>query len=287
VVVDDGSTDETPRRLAEIDDPRVRVLRHEQGRGVGAARNKGLREARCEWVSFLDDDDLWAPRKLRIQLDTLAASGADFCYGEAVSLDVENGVVMRDQPARDPDDLHTLLLEGNVLPGGCSNVLARTDVVRATGGFDERLSMVADWDMWLRLAERGRGVACHEVVVAYRKHSENMSGPQGFAKKYEELEYFVSKQRRERGGEFDVRGYAGWLADSAPSPLQAARVHWLVGRAYGSPREAVRAAGALLGARVVKRAAERGRAAIRAARGRTWAIAAPDWLEPYRRTRGS
>src|SRR2546421_3337685 len=173
VVVDDGSTDETRQRLAEIEDPRVRVFSHEESRGVGAARNRGLREARGEWVSFLDDDDLWAPRKLRAQLDSLAASGADFCYGEALVLDVENAVVTRDQPARDPDELRALLLKGNVLPGGCSNVLARTDVVRATGGFDERLSMVADWDLWLRLSERARRVACQDVVVAYRKHTGN------------------------------------------------------------------------------------------------------------------
>src|SRR5690348_694187 len=65
IVVDDGSTDETPARLAALEDPRVTVIRHDQPRGVAAARNRGIAAARGEWLAFLDDDDLWAPDKLR------------------------------------------------------------------------------------------------------------------------------------------------------------------------------------------------------------------------------
>src|SRR2546421_12955356 len=68
IVVDDGSVDQTPRRLAEVIDERVRVIRHPSSRGVAAARNSAIAAARGEWLAFLDDDDLWAPHKLRIQL---------------------------------------------------------------------------------------------------------------------------------------------------------------------------------------------------------------------------
>src|SRR3954468_2829862 len=71
VVVDDGSRDGTAAGLAEWAraDPRLRVCRLEPSAGVGAARNAGIERARGEWLAFLDHDDLWAPRKLREQVD--------------------------------------------------------------------------------------------------------------------------------------------------------------------------------------------------------------------------
>ena len=76
IVVDDGSSDETPRRLEELGDPRLRILRHATRQGVSQARNTAIEAARGEWIAFLDDDDLWSPRKLRVQLDLGAATGA-------------------------------------------------------------------------------------------------------------------------------------------------------------------------------------------------------------------
>src|SRR5204863_693210 len=66
LVVDDASTDDTAQVLTAIDDPRVHVLtRRERGRLAGA-RNTGVSRARGQWTAFLDDDDLWSPRKLRL-----------------------------------------------------------------------------------------------------------------------------------------------------------------------------------------------------------------------------
>jgi glycosyltransferase involved in cell wall biosynthesis len=67
IVVDDGSTDDTPAALERIDEPRLRVLRIPNG-GVAAARNAGLEMARGEFIAFLDADDRWLPTKLERQL---------------------------------------------------------------------------------------------------------------------------------------------------------------------------------------------------------------------------
>lgn len=284
-MVDDGSTDDTPQRLAENGDPRLRVFRHEQSRGVAAARNRGLEEARGEWIGFHDDDDLWAPRKLRTQLDALAESEALFCYGAAVVLDVERSAVWPDQPPPDPEELPAKLLRGNVLPGGCSNVVVRTSVAREMGGFDERLSMLADWDLWLRLADKGRAVACPEVLVAYRWHSRNMTGRQSFARKDREFEYFISKQRSQHGGAFDATAYSRWLAAEAPGRLQAARVHLRASAAYRSPGDVVRALAVLVAGPRGTRAGRRARAALRGHRSDSHpagVMPVPDWLEPHR-----
>ncbi|MBA2640000.1 MAG: glycosyltransferase family 2 protein [Nocardioidaceae bacterium] len=124
VVVDDGSTDETPRRLASLNDDRVRTIRNERGTGVARARNSGMAAARGEWIAFLDDDDIWAPRKLRLQLDAAAQASADFVYGGVAHLDDELRVLATFAPPA-PDRGHQALIAGISLPAGASNVLAR------------------------------------------------------------------------------------------------------------------------------------------------------------------
>jgi glycosyltransferase involved in cell wall biosynthesis len=72
VVVDDGSTDETPAILATIHDPRIEVIRTEN-RGICAACNEGLARARGEFIGFLGADDRWRPEKLERQLRMMDA----------------------------------------------------------------------------------------------------------------------------------------------------------------------------------------------------------------------
>ena len=80
VVVDEGSTDETPSLLGRIEGGHVRVIRHDSPRGVAAARNAGIAAANAPWLAFLDDDDFWCPDKLQLQLEALAAEpGAAWC----------------------------------------------------------------------------------------------------------------------------------------------------------------------------------------------------------------
>jgi glycosyltransferase involved in cell wall biosynthesis len=189
IVVDDGSTDDTPARLAalESEDPRVRVIRHDERQGVSRARNRGIAEARAEWLAFLDDDDLWSPDKLRRQLDLARRTRAGFVYGSAIVLDGRRNV-LRLLESPQPTALPEHLARQNVVPAGQSNVLARTDAVRRLGGFDDQLALIADWDMWIRLAHAEQAAACDDILVAYVLHSEGMqvlesdaSGARAFA----------------------------------------------------------------------------------------------------------
>src|SRR5262249_58942049 len=81
LVVDDGSTDETPAVLAAIDDPRLRIIRHEVNGGVARTRNTAIARGRGEWLAFLDDDNEWAPEYLERQLALAARNPrADVVY---------------------------------------------------------------------------------------------------------------------------------------------------------------------------------------------------------------
>ncbi len=173
VVIDDGSTDETPARLAErAGEERLRVVRNESSQGVSAARNAGIKRAQGAWVAFLDDDDLWAPEKLRLQLEVAIATEASFVYARAVEVDEQlRPLATMDSP--DPETLPRVLFAKNMLPTP-SAVAARTDLVRRVGGFDEQLWVLADWDLWLRLIQAGSGAECSQVLTAYVRHATNM-----------------------------------------------------------------------------------------------------------------
>jgi len=169
VIVDDGSITECPD-LKVLRDRRVRMVRHTTSRGVSAARNTGMEVARGRWLAWLDDDDLWAPDKLAVQLGRIGT--AVIVYGAAVAVDSTFRVTER-WPAPSTEGLLPALFRGNVIPAGSSNVMASAAAVKAVGGFDETLTHLEDWDMWLRLVRRGPAAKCDDALVAYVMHSKN------------------------------------------------------------------------------------------------------------------
>ncbi len=173
IVVDDGSCDATTEAIEAIGDARVTVLRNAHSRGVAHARNRGIERATHPWIAFLDDDDRWSPDKLRIQLDLARARDADFVYAAGVAV-APDGRVLHVSPALAPEELRRDIRSRNSVFAGASNVLARADLLRRLGGFDERLHHIADWDLWIRLTEAGRPAACPETLVAYVVHDANM-----------------------------------------------------------------------------------------------------------------
>jgi glycosyltransferase involved in cell wall biosynthesis len=282
IVVDDGSTDETSERLGELEDPRLRVVRHEQRRQLAAARNSGVDAARGEWIAFLDDDDLWSPLKLRAQLTAAADRRAVLVYGAGLVVDADRRV-LQTSPAPDPDRILELLLRGNWIPVGASNVIARADLVRSLGGFDESLRHFADWDMWIRLAASGPAAAVSKPLVAYVLHGENMvlTDSRQVAREFERL---VAKHELLAGGygvtpdrvvpdRMGVFRWLGWGHARAGRRFRAAS-WYLRGALRSSPygrRHSIRDAGsALLGGVPVGHQRSLDQALVDAA----------DWLSP-------
>ena len=87
LVVDDGMGSDTSAVLERLGDSRVHLLRNSGPPGVSGARNSGIAAAKGHWIAFLDDDDLWAPGKLRAQLSVAEEAGADWVYAGDVTVD--------------------------------------------------------------------------------------------------------------------------------------------------------------------------------------------------------
>jgi glycosyltransferase involved in cell wall biosynthesis len=273
IIVDDGSAAEGAIHVDELADPRVRVLRHRRSRGVSAARNAGIAAAKAQWIAFLDDDDVWAPRKLRLQLDCAEAEGAAFVYSGAMAVDGRGQVLYTSYfPA--PESLADELLVAAVIPAGASNVVARTDVLRELGGFDEDFRHLEDWDLWIRLAARARAAALPEVHVCMHFHAANKHASHDQSA---ELELLVAKHASlspPRVLRVDRHGYARWVASQhsrAGQHRRAAELYLRAALAHRSPADVLRGLDALLG----KRLTAPWRPPVRDARP------APRWLQGY------
>ena len=173
IVIDDGSTEDICRTVRELDDPRVRVLRHQTPQGVSVARNHGVAKAQGRWIAFLDDDDLWAPDKLATQVDAAAREDAGWVYAGAVNV-TEDLRLIGGAPPADADEVVALLPRTNLVPGGCSGVMVRRDVL-PPDPFDPSLGTCADWDLWIRLSRLARPIGVARPLVGYRVHANNMS----------------------------------------------------------------------------------------------------------------
>jgi glycosyltransferase involved in cell wall biosynthesis len=208
VVVDDGSRDDTAAVVAGFGDGRLRLVRHDRPLGVSAARNRGIAEARGGWVGFCDDDDLWSPDKLLRQLQAAAATGRTWvCTGH---VNVTPGLrVVGGGPAPTAEEIVRLLPYRNIVPGGGSAVIVRSDALESSGGFDGRLRNAADWELWLRLARRGPPAVVDRPLVAYRLHPGNASLDGAMTLREVEI---IEQAHRIRVSRASLYRYLGWWA---------------------------------------------------------------------------
>jgi len=170
LVIDDGSSDDTPDIADGFDDPRVRVYRRAH-RGPTYAMNEAIERAQGRWIAFLDGDDLWMPEKLERHIEVMTARpdlDLTFCLSRMID---ECGRDLHITSPRWSGPLtYRDLLISNPAANGSSIVVNREALVRA-GGFDTAFAAVYDQELWLRLALLRRdNIACiPEVLTLYRR----------------------------------------------------------------------------------------------------------------------
>jgi glycosyltransferase involved in cell wall biosynthesis len=166
IVVDDGSSDQTP----DVVRPYVGRVQyvHQENRGVSAARNRGIHAAREEFVAFLDADDVWHPRKLELQLRAferrpelgiLSCPTYRWPGGALPELAPEPALPVR------PVRWEQVVVRNRL---NTSAVMVRREVLRRAGPFDRGLHGPEDRDLWLRVLEIAPGATLEIPLSGYR-----------------------------------------------------------------------------------------------------------------------
>jgi glycosyltransferase involved in cell wall biosynthesis len=178
VVIDDGSTDNTPEIAAQFSQ-RIKYIRQTNA-GLPGARNRGLAESSGTYVCFLDSDDFYHPEKIRKQVELLEQNpDLGFVYCDATTVDVDG------KPHPDQTSISDLsrVLSGDIFPalmmGGYfppHTVMIRRSILAEVGPFDPTLGGHADYELWLRVAGAGHRALYHPDKYAYyRTYANSMS----------------------------------------------------------------------------------------------------------------
>ncbi|MBC7806365.1 MAG: glycosyltransferase family 2 protein [Akkermansiaceae bacterium] len=189
IVVNDGSPDDTDALLTPAADAgRIRYIVQPNG-GQANARNRGLREARGEFIALLDDDDLWVIDKLQVQVDALDANpNVAVVYGRAAPIDNagydtiplgENGEPLVLPWETPTGNVYESFARQNWIlsPGQCLIRRSALDALPDPAPFDPDpvLRGCDDWDLWLRLAQDHPFSFQDRVALRYRFHAGNAS----------------------------------------------------------------------------------------------------------------
>lgn len=175
---DDRSSDDSAKIVAGYRDSRIRYFLSPDETSLGRARDSAIRQANGEWLAFLDQDDVWLPRKLEKQM-ALAADRVGIIYGRAVMFDSRRGNL------RDYDYTHEFqpLPEGDIFAQlfshacfiAMSSAVLRRAAVDEVGGIPESIQLVPDYYLYTAVGRRWQARAVQEVVCRYRVHPGSMT----------------------------------------------------------------------------------------------------------------
>ena len=177
IVADDGSSAPATEYLRALElRERVRVLWRPHTGNAGKMRNAAIEHARAPFIAFMDSDDLWAPTKLEAQLAKMRAEPeCGWSYSAFVVIG-EDGTPLPSERSRRWTPHHGHVFDETVR-GAVSirspAVVARTELVREVGAFDEAIDCAEDFDLWTRLALRSPICVVDEPLVRVRTHPNN------------------------------------------------------------------------------------------------------------------
>lgn len=173
LIADDGSDADTHAYLRGLDaPPRIRVQFLPHTGNPGAVRNVALRQARGEFIAFLDADDVWLPEKLHAQVGALRTRERVWGYTGFTLVNADGEVLepatLPARPAIEGPFLEPLLRGEPLIVQ--SSVLVRRELLQVAGGYDEEFRICSDYDLWIRLARHYEVAFLPDALVRVRRH---------------------------------------------------------------------------------------------------------------------
>lgn len=206
IIVDDGSTDGTAQYLASLNDPRIKVVRQENG-GTADAANHGLKYVNAEFVARMDADDISMPNRLEKQLAFMTSHPEVGIVGAQVLPLGHQKVGKSLNLPQSHDDIFGALMTGR---HGLAHsaLMIRTQTLRDVGCYWE-FRLIDDWDMMLRMGEVSKLANLPDVMLHYRVHSGSLNG-QSMVKMYRNIGYAIDCAQR-RQSDRDLISYEEFL----------------------------------------------------------------------------
>jgi glycosyltransferase involved in cell wall biosynthesis len=219
LIVNDGSTDGSLSVLEKlaVTDQRIRLVSR-ANKGLIATRNELLEMARGEFVAWADSDDVSRPARLSKSIAAFAADAELVCVGSAWQIIDPEGMPICEVSF--PAD-HAAIVERMQTTDIALNfptVMMRRAAATAVGGFREPFKIGEDYDLCLRLSERGHVANLPDVLVDYRQHlASTVNARRWQASGYSRLANTLAKERRETGSDRLQRGEVA-LPEFDPAP---------------------------------------------------------------------
>jgi len=187
IIINDGSTDNTGALIRKYRDERIVCLENKVNMGTSAARNKGIRHARGEYIAFCDHDDIFYTNHLKVlseYLDSHLRIG--LAYADSYAL-------FRKRKNRKKLILHSVDFEKHLLEIcnfiNPSEVMCRAECFRKAGLFDNhpiiKKHSSEDWDMWLRISDLFQCVHIRKVLGEFHFHQANRTTQTNFSLSYQ------------------------------------------------------------------------------------------------------
>lgn len=170
IVIDDGSTDDT-KKVLEKYNSKIRYF-YQANKGISAARNRGMAEAKGEYIALLDSDDIWFPEKIAMQVETLERNKQIGLVGSLLKVvDRYGNSLGTTKPKKSPgNSFENGLIDGCPAP---SSFVIRRECFDVIGLFDEGLEMFEDLDLYLRISKKYMIRNIDIPLGCYRIHSSN------------------------------------------------------------------------------------------------------------------
>lgn len=202
IVIDDGSNDGSLSVVSMFRDSRIRIFTQNNG-GPSAARNRGIKEAKGDYIAFIDADDIWSPDYLR-EMDMLITEYPDAAiYGFNYAM-VEKGITHNPSSV----DYRGYVKGWESFPfffWTSSCCCSKKDLLEL-GGFDERMYYGEDCDMWYRLLLKGGGAIDTRVFAYYNKDDENSLTRRRMPLE-KHIPFFIDKYTEERRNNTEFRRF--------------------------------------------------------------------------------